>query len=409
MLPVAILAGGLASRLGNLTQNTPKALIEVAGEPFLAHQLRLLRSRGATRAILCVGHLEAQIREFVADGKHFGLKVEYSSDGPELLGTGGALRRALPMLGESFLVMYGDSYLPCDFQAVARAFLDSSMPALMTVFRNESRGDVSNVEFLDGRIIAYDKIDRTPRMRYIDYGLGAFRATAFEEIASAQPYDLAMLYGELLGRSQLAAYEVERRFYEVGSLGGIRELEEYLARPKRRAIFLDRDGVLNEAIVRAGRPYSPSNSAELRIFQNAAALRRLKAAGFLLIAVSNQPEVGRGSQTRETVEEINARVCEALPLDAFYVCFHSGTEKCDCRKPKPGLLLAAAAAWDIDLERSFLVGDRWRDIDAGTSAGCRTVWVDYGYKERVPAQNPHHRVESPMAAFEWILDQGAAR
>jgi len=406
MLPVAILAGGLATRLGHLTQSTPKALIEVAGEPFLAHQLRLLKRRGATRVILCVGHLGDRIREFAADGRRFGLEIEYSFDGPRLLGTGGALRRALPMLGESFLVVYGDSYLPCDYRAVRRAFLDSSMPALMTVFRNEGRGDVSNVEFVDGRIVEYNKVDRTPRMRYIDYGLGAFHAKAFEEIAPDQPYDLATICHDLLRRGQLAAYEIRRRFYEIGSLSGIHELEEHLAEPRRRAVFLDRDGVLNEAIVRAGRPYPPASSAELRIFRDAAALQRLKDAGFLLIAVTNQPDVGRGSQTREAVEAMNARVREALPVDDFYVCFHSGDEECDCRKPKPGLLLAAAADWNIDLERSFMVGDRWRDIDAGASAGCRTIWIDYGYTERGPLQNPDQRVESPADAFEWLLGLG---
>jgi NDP-sugar pyrophosphorylase family protein len=240
MLPVAIVAGGLATRLGHLTQSTPKALIEVAGEPFLAHQLRLLKSRGARRAILCVGHLGDRIREFAGDGRRFGLEIEYSFDGLRLLGTGGALRRALPLLGEAFLVVYGDSYLPCDYRAVSRAFLDSSMLALMTVFRNEDRGDASNVEFQGGRIVRYDKSDRTPRMRHIDYGLGAFHAKAFEELGPDQAYDLASIYQDLLRRDQLAGYEIGQRFYEIGSASGIQELEAHLAGTRRRAVFPDR-------------------------------------------------------------------------------------------------------------------------------------------------------------------------
>jgi NDP-sugar pyrophosphorylase family protein len=163
------------------------------------------------------------------------------------------LRRALPLLGEAFLVVYGDSYLPCDYRAVSRAFLDSSMQravsrafldssmlALMTVFRNEDRGDASNVEFQGGRIVRYDKSDRTPRMRHIDYGLGAFHAKAFEELGPDQAYDLASIYQDLLRRDQLAGYEIGQRFYEIGSASGIQELEAHLAGTRRRAVFPDR-------------------------------------------------------------------------------------------------------------------------------------------------------------------------
>jgi NDP-sugar pyrophosphorylase family protein len=147
MLPIAILAGGLATRLRPITETIPKALIEVAGEPFLAHQLRLLRRYGFERVVLCVGYLGEMIQAFAGNGAAFGLRVEYAFDGPQLLGTGGALRRALPLLGERFAVIYGDSYLPCDYQAALAAFDDSGKLGLMSVYRNEGRWDTSNVEF----------------------------------------------------------------------------------------------------------------------------------------------------------------------------------------------------------------------------------------------------------------------
>jgi NDP-sugar pyrophosphorylase family protein len=228
VLPVAILAGGLATRLRPVTESIPKALIEVNGEPFLAHQLRLLRDRGIQRAVVCAGYLGERIRSFAGAGEAFGLRIDYSFDGPVLLGTGGAIRRALPLLGESFFVVYGDSYLPCDYAAVAEAFRGSGKSALMTVFRNEGRWDSSNVEFSGGRILAYDKVRRTPRMRHIDYGLGAFSREAFAAVPEDRPSDLAALYQDLLLRGDLAACEVGRRFYEIGSWEGIRELEEYL-------------------------------------------------------------------------------------------------------------------------------------------------------------------------------------
>jgi NDP-sugar pyrophosphorylase family protein len=230
MLPVAILAGGLATRLRPVTDAIPKALVDINGEPFLAHQLRLLRRNGCERVILCAGYRGEQIRDYAGDGSAFSLRLDYSFDGPRLLGTAGAIRRALPHLESSFFVLYGDSYLPCDYAAVERAFLTSGKSALMTVYPNQGRWDASNVEFSNGRILAYDKANRTAAMRHIDYGLGAFRSDAFEALPENQPADLAALYQDLLRRGELAGYEAPTRFYEIGSPEGIRELAEFLAR-----------------------------------------------------------------------------------------------------------------------------------------------------------------------------------
>jgi NDP-sugar pyrophosphorylase family protein len=226
-MTVAILAGGLGTRLGPLTGRVPKALVEVNGTPFIAHQLGLLRSRGVGRVVICIGHMGAMIREYVGDGSRFGVEVAYSEDGPALRGTAGAIRGALDLLGPRFFVVYGDSYLPCGYEAVERAFAESGKPALMTVFRNEDRWDRSNVEFAAGRILAYDKAAANPRMRHIDYGLGAFDRAAFTEWAPDEA-DLAAVYRELLRRDALAACEVRERFYEIGSPGGLAELSGYL-------------------------------------------------------------------------------------------------------------------------------------------------------------------------------------
>jgi NDP-sugar pyrophosphorylase family protein len=221
-LPVAILAGGLATRLNPLTVSVPKSMLPVKDEPFIAHQLRLLQRKGAQRVVLCTGHLGEQIEDFVKDGSRFGLAVNYSRDGGQLLGTGGALRKATPLLGDAFLVIYGDSYLDCDYQAIEKAFLASRRDALMTVFRNQGQWDASNVQFENGRILRYSKTDRIPEMAHIDYGLGAIRTRALQRV----PADLACFYAQLLAQNQLGAYEVRERFYEIGSFAGIRELEE---------------------------------------------------------------------------------------------------------------------------------------------------------------------------------------
>ena len=230
MLPIAILAGGLATRLRPITETIPKALVEIAGEPFLAHQLRLLRGNGYERVVMCVGYLGEMVRDFAGDGLTYGLSVEYSFDGPALLGTAGAIRKALPLLGDEFSVIYGDSYLPCDYAAAEHAFRDSGKLGLMTVYRNEGQWDTSNVEFDGAKVVRYDKANRTPAMQHIDYGLGVFRSEAFADVPADNPADLAALYQNLVSRGELAAWESCDRFYEIGSLEGIRDLTEFLAR-----------------------------------------------------------------------------------------------------------------------------------------------------------------------------------
>jgi len=227
-IPVAILAGGLATRLRPLTEKIPKVLLPVAGKPFLAHQLELLRRQGIRRVVLCLGYLGEMVTSQFGDGHDWGVQLEYSFDGPTLLGTGGALRQALSKLGEKFFVLYGDSYLTAQFGLVADAFEQSGRRGLMTVYRNEGLYDTSNVLFRDGRIVIYDKTARLPEMRHIDYGLSLFRASVFEEWPEQGRFDLAEVMRRLVARGELAGFELPERFYEIGSPAGLAELERLL-------------------------------------------------------------------------------------------------------------------------------------------------------------------------------------
>jgi NDP-sugar pyrophosphorylase family protein len=226
--PVAILAGGLATRLRPLTQKVPKLLVEVAGEPFFSHQLRLLKNAGLTKIVLCVGNLGELIADRYADGREWGVHIDYSFDGPKLLGTGGALIHALPLLGDAFYVLYGDSYLPIDYRDVGRAFLASGRPGLMTVYENRGHYDSSNVWFEDGKIRVYDKKNPVPQMHYIDYGMGLLRASGLDGWSRDAVVDLADVYGRLVATGNLAGYEVSQRFYEIGSPAGLQELDALL-------------------------------------------------------------------------------------------------------------------------------------------------------------------------------------
>jgi NDP-sugar pyrophosphorylase family protein len=228
MPSLALLAGGLATRLRPHTLQLPKAMIEVAGEPFIAHQLRLIRREGVPHVVLCVGYLGGQIEAYVKDGSQFGIAVDYCYDGPNLLGTGGALRNALPHLGPEFLIMYGDSWLDTSFAPVVAAFRNSGKLALMTVFRNEGQWDTSNVWYEDGIIHRYDKRERLPQMQHIDWGLSVVKAALLAQQPAGTAFDLAEIYAELSRRGQLAGYEITTRFYEIGSIEGLRETDALL-------------------------------------------------------------------------------------------------------------------------------------------------------------------------------------
>ncbi len=225
---VIILAGGLATRLRPMTETIPKALISIHNEPFIYHQLRLLNKQGIRHVILCLGYLGEMVESCVGDGSQFGMTIEYAYDGPMLLGTAGAIKKTLPLLDDVFFVLYGDSYLNCDYLSIQAAFFNMKKPALMTIFHNKNQWDGSNVDYLNGRILSYSKRSPTPSMSYIDYGLGMFHAQAFDDISITQPYDLSLIYENLSKKNQLAGIEIKERFFEIGSFTGIKELEYYL-------------------------------------------------------------------------------------------------------------------------------------------------------------------------------------
>jgi MurNAc alpha-1-phosphate uridylyltransferase len=227
MPPVCILAGGLGTRLGERVARTPKPLLEVAGQPFLIHQLRLLARHGVREVVLCVGYRGEQI-EAAIGARRLGIEIAYSFDAPELDGTLGAVRRALPLLGERFLVLYGDTYLRIDYAEVVRVWRESGLPAVMTVLKNNGRWDISNVLYRDGIVVQYDKRSPTAEMRWIDYGLGGLTAQALERV-SPEETDLASLYELLAREGELLGVEAGERFYEIGTPEALSETEAFLA------------------------------------------------------------------------------------------------------------------------------------------------------------------------------------
>lgn len=228
-LPIAILAGGLATRLHPITLDLPKSLLPINGQPFIKWQLELLASRGVKSVVLCLGHQATEIVKFVGSGYRYGLRIEYSIEKSKL-GTGGALKKAESFLGETFGVLYGDSYLPINYLELFEKYGEIEKSVLMTIYENHNKFDVSNVLFQSDGSLYYSKNNRLPKMKYIDYGFSVLGSEALRSIPTEAPSDLSDTLEELSRRGEVHGHEITERFYEIGSFTGIVELEEHLRR-----------------------------------------------------------------------------------------------------------------------------------------------------------------------------------
>jgi len=232
-MQVVILAGGLVTRLGALTERIPKAMVPILGRPFLEHQITLLRENGVLDILLCIGHYGDQIKAYFGDGRKFGVRIAYSEEGEALLGTGGALKKAQALIDDRFFLMWGDSYLILDYQAIWSSFIKSGALALMVVYKNNNQGIKSNVSLQHGKVAVYDKWQRHREMEYIDNGLSALNKDLLARIPEHTYFEIETIFGELAIEGELAGYETSQKYFEIGSLEGIRELETLL---KRRRI-----------------------------------------------------------------------------------------------------------------------------------------------------------------------------
>lgn len=229
-MQIVVLCGGKATRLYPLTKKIPKSMMRFEGKPFLEQQLDLLKKNRIFDIVLCVGYKAEQIKKYFGDGKNFGVEIKYSSDKKRLLGTGGALKKAENLLEDSFLVMWGDSYLPFNFQKAIKFFKKSNKPGMMIVFKNLNKYEPSNVEVKNNLVKSYSKKRKTKKMKYIDYGISIYRKEVLKHLPKNQICDLTKLQQALIKKRQLLAYPAEKRFYQIGSPDGLEELKNYIKR-----------------------------------------------------------------------------------------------------------------------------------------------------------------------------------
>ena len=397
---VVVLMGGLGTRLKDYTKECPKSLVDVSGRPFFDYQLDLLCAWGFKKFVFLIGYRAEMIEEHFGDGSDRGISISYSYDGEKLLGTGGAVRRALKLLEDDFLLLYGDSFMDIDYAETLYRYergKAAGARALMSVLRNNDRFDKSNVVMDGDRIKLYDKHNTTPEMDHIDYGACMYERALFEDRAENEAFDIAEILHDLSVKGELTAQVVTKRFYEIGSPASLAECSAYMDRRYREdhpAVFVDRDGVINEIVWNEDIEQldSPMRVSQFKFLPHVAdALKLIKEKGYYIFVVTNQPGAAKGKTDLATLYDINTYMIDSLSkegvdIDDLFMCPHYPKElpltkekflikKCNCRKPEPGLIYRAMRKYNIDMTRSFMIGDSCTDVSAGAAVGLQTIFT----------------------------------
>ena len=371
-----IVAGGRGVRLGALTADRPKALIEIAGRPFLDHLIESVKDRGFDRVLLLLGYRADLIERHVLESGGWGIDVQTLATDPADE-TGRRFRAALALIEERFLFLYCDNLWPMPFEAMWARYVASGMPAMVTVYRNDDGFSRDNVRMdARDRVEVYDPTRERPGLRGVEIGYGIFERGLLDRLTEANESFQDALYPALIDRRELLAWTTAHRYYSIGTPERLAATERFVTAPP--AVIVDRDGVLNEKPPRA--EYVRSWSEWRWIPGSLEALATLTAAGRRVIIVSNQAGVARGAMTRAELDEIHGRMrleIEAAGgrIEAIYVCPHDWDEGCACRKPKPGMLLQAQRDHALDLTQTPFIGDDERDAEAAAAAGSPSILV----------------------------------
>ena len=394
-MQAVVLMGGLGTRLGLVDR--PKSMADVHGKPFFDYQLCLMKRWGIRRILFLIGYKGEAVRNHYGNGEAFGVDIRYSEDGCSLKGTGGALKRALPLLENDFFLLYGDSFMDIDYQEMLFHYMEvrqAGKKGLMAILHNRGRLDRSNVLYVPGQKLLYDKYHPSECMEYIDYGVSILSKEVLEN-SRAESFDLAELMGHLSEKGHLSGHVVQRRFYEIGSPQSLDEFRAYAKQRffrENRAVFFDRDGVVNELVYceETEQLDSPFRKEDFHYRKGILdTMRWLQQRGYLLFLVTNQPAAAKGTVPLQKIYALHAWLTEDLQkkgisLEFIQMCPHhpTGTPRtkeqflvrsCNCRKPKSGLLADILSVYHIDREKSCMVGDSYTDVLAARDVGIPSV------------------------------------
>ncbi len=366
-----ILAGGRGTRLRPLTLTRPKPMVEILGKPFLEYQVEQLREQGFKRVLLLLGYLPEVVRDYFADGRRFGIKIEYSVSAVDDE-TGRRLKLAEPFLDPYFLLLYCDNYWPMSMTRMWQRYLAAGAPAMITVYSNKDGYTRNSVRVeSDGFVSLYDKTCSDPGLNGVEISYAILSKKIIRSLSDANVLFETAVYPVLAERRHLSAFVNDHRYFSVGALHRLPLTEEFFRRKK--TVILDRDGVLNR---RPPRARYVCTWPEFQWLPGALdALRLLHDAGYRVVVVSNQAGIARGAMTEADLAAIHGAMTEEAAaaggkIAAIYYCPHDWNAGCECRKPLPGMLFQAQRDLSLDLSRTYFVGDDDRDGEAADRAGC---------------------------------------
>jgi histidinol-phosphate phosphatase family protein len=366
-----ILAGGRGTRLRPLTLTLPKPMVEIQGKPFLEYQIEQLREQGFKRVLLLLGYLAEVVRDYFGNGQRWGIKIEYSVSAVDDE-TGRRLKLAEPFLDPCFLLLYCDNYWPMAMNKMWQHFVAAGAPAMITVYSNKDGYTRNSVRVeADGFVSIYDKTCGHPDLNGVEISYAILNRAIVHQLSNANVLFETTVYPSLAQRRQLSAFVTDHRYFSIGAHHRLPLTEDFFRRTK--TVIVDRDGVLNRKPPRAHYVRSWDEFEWLPGALNA--LQLLHAAGYRVVVVSNQAGIARGAMTEDDLAAVHgAMSAEAAAaggkIEAFYYCPHDWEAGCECRKPKPGMLFQAQRDLNLDLSRTFFVGDDERDAKAADSAGC---------------------------------------
>lgn len=375
-----IFAGGKGERLRPLTEHTPKPLIRLHGKPFAEYLIELLKSNGIEHIIFLTGYLAEQFPEVLGDGSRWGLRISYSPSSVDE-DTGERLRRAHTLLDENFLLLYGDNYWPLNLENLTKFHFQTRLPLTVTVHERHDPRKKNNVLVESGVVKIYDKARSKPGLNGVDIGFFIVeKKKALDLLGGDNMHFESAVMSVLAEQGELSGFLTEQPYWSLTDQSRLPSIARALD-PKRKVLFLDRDGTINIKAPQADYIKVPSAFGFLP--GAVEALAALSRKGYELYIISNQPGVGRGVMTETDLRDIDEKMVSELAqaqvkLSGIYYCLHDWNDGCGCRKPKAGLLYRAAQEHDIDLTKATFVGDDERDRGAGMSAGVKTLLVPSG-------------------------------
>jgi D-glycero-D-manno-heptose 1,7-bisphosphate phosphatase len=415
-IPLILLAGGRATRLKHLSNNVPKFLMPTRqGLSFADVQFGWIRAQGFRKVYVSVGYLGEKVVEYCGDGRKYGLDIQYFFDGDSPLGTGGAVRRIVEATGcDLFFVLYGDTILQLDAREVLVTFARSGFEGTMTVLRNPPAGHRPNAD-LQSSGLRYSKTSPQTSWSHIDYGFLILRRSALLGFPRSGAYDLAEDLEALSMRGRIGGVEVSEAFNEIGDPEA---LELFQRRFKRGLIVLDRDGVINRMLLNGvtGEIDSPMNADQVELVPGVLeSLRRAQSLGYSFVIATNQPAAAKRKTTRKDLEAVHSKILKMLGeggviIHKSYICWHRREDACECRKPKPGLIRKALIDHPMcNFFKSWMVGDRIVDLEAGRSAGLSVAYLapqSYESKRNLEEKGiePDFHGEN-MSAFVTLLER----